>query len=862
MKASVERLRWGLAAAAVLLLIVLAGFVSYGRYRANKIWQGIVKRSGVHITHETDGFTYSQSVQKRTVFTLHAAKAIQHGDGKWTLHDVVVTLYSKTSADEEHIYSSDIEYDENTGVANAVGEVHMDLQAPGALTHGAAGRTQHEAPPQPSNGAASLDGKHPEDASENDHIIHIRTSGLVYMRKLSVAATDQQAEFRYAGMQCTSKGAEFDTSDSQLHLLADVVMTGNVRHAPMTVHAVKADLNREDNTIALLHPVAESQGRTLSATNALLHLRNDGSLEQAEGSGGVVLDAGTRHLTAASFAGTFGKTSLPLTSKLTGDVVLIDSSAVRPMRSQANEVDGTYDAAGNPATILAIGAAQVDFRDRKPGSPDLSRELRGNRILATFQPVSMAGKGHKATSRLNELHAMGSAVARGDSVAGTAAAQKAAAGRAPELKSTEVSADDLRALFVANAVQRPELSQIFGTGHARLLQKAPLGEEQTSSSDTLEAVFSQRNAKTAGGGAALEIASAVQAGNVTIHSTPAVRPGATTAEAPSDASAARAVYDGATSKLTLTGAAHYTQGETSLTAATIAVNQGTGDAEAEGNVLATMANAPDSSSHAATQTPPAQMTHVTADRATLIHASQLAEFFASDARPAKLWQGASQVQAATLLFDQKKRSLSARPAAAGGLVHAVFANASQANGKSAPVSPTKPRPGGDDQVVRVVSAAMDYDDVNREATFSGGVRINGTTAQARSQRGVVFLNPAQPAASATTGAGKSGSGSTAVAGQASPFGGSIRRIVLSGDVRMEQPGRTGTGEQLVYTAADSAYIFTGTAAKPPHIVDAQQGNVTGATLLFHSGDSTIVVSGTVPGEKPSRVRTEAQVKQQ
>ena len=869
MNASVERLRWGLAGAAVLLLVVLAGFIGYGRYKANKIWQGIVgglgnhlAGAGVHITHETDGFTYSQSVQKRTVFTLHAAKAIQHENGKWTLHDVKVTLYSKTSTDEDHIYSNDVEYDENTGVATAVGEVHMDLQAPGALASGAAGRAQQQ-PVKDASPAAGHVGEHPEDAAESDHIIHVRTSGLVYVRKLAVAATDQQVEFRYEGMQCTSKGAEFDTGDSLLHLLADVVMTGNVKHSPMTVHAVKADLDRQANTVALVRPVAESLGRTVSAANAVLHLRNDGSLDQAEGSGGVTMDAGTRHLTAAAFAGTFGKTSLPLTSKLTGNVVLTDSSTVRPLRSQANEVDSKFDAAGNPATILAIGAAQVAFQDRKPGSPDLSRELRGDRILATFLPVTLPGKkgAHKATSRLSELHATGSAVARGDSVATSSGTQKLLAGHAPELKSTEVSADDLRALFDADAAQKPLLRQIFGNGHARLKQKAPQGEEQTSLSETLQAMFSQGSAgsaKTAGGNAPLEIVSAVQSGNVTIHSVPAARPGATTTEAPSDSSAARAVYDGATSKLTLTGAAHYTQGETSLTAAAITVNQRTGDAEAEGTVLATMANAPGSSPHASAQAPEhqeQQMSHVTADHATLLHASQLAEFFGSDARPARVWQGASQVQAATLLFDRTKRSLSARPGSPGGLVHAVFANASQGSGKSVPAGGVKLRTNGNgaDQIVRVVSPAMDYDDVNREATFTGGVRIDGTTGQAQSQRGVVFLNPAK-AAPAQTGAG-----------QVTPFGGSIRRIVLSGDVRIEQPGRTGTGEQLVYTAADSSYIFTGTPAKPPHMVDAQQGNVTGTTLLFHSDDRAIVVGGAAPGEKsekPGRVRTETQVKQQ
>ena len=827
MKASVERLRWGLAGAAVLLLIVLAGFLSYGRYKARKVWQDLVRRSGIHVSHETDGFTYSQSMQGRTVFTLHAAKAVDHGDGTLTLHDVQVTLYSKTSSDEDHIQSSEVEYNQKTKVATAAGEVHMDLQAPGGLSSHAA------------TGAAS--------EPEGQRVIHIKTSGLVYVSKLEVAATDQPVEFRYEGMQCTSKGAEFDSGESRLHLLADVVITGNVHHAPMVVHAGRADLDRQTNTVLLQHPVAQSEGRTATAASAVLHLRKDGSLERAEGGGGVSMDAGTRHLKAVAFAGTFGLTSLPVTSKLTGSVELTDTSAVRPLHALANEVDSSFDARGNATSVLGIGAAQVAFSDRKAGSPDLAREMRGDHVLATFKPVSLPGA-HKSVSRLSEIHATGAAMARGESVA------KATATQAAGLKSTQVFADDLRAVFDAEAMPNSQLRQVFGNGHTRLKQDAPLGEQQTSSGDTLEVEFAA-GARSKTGDAGLEIASATQVGNVTIHSVPAARPGSAKAEVASDAGAARAVYDGASSRLTLTGSAHYAQGETSLTAETIGVNQHSGDADAQGHVLATMASAPaDAKSAPARPGVEQQMTHVSAERATMAHASQVAVFFGTDAHPARLWQGASQVQAASLTFDQKKRTLAARPAVAGGLVHAVFADTSQPRAVGAEKPPAKGLSTGqsDDKIARVVSAAMDYSDLDRMATFTGGVKIDGTSGQARSQRGVVFLNPAQTNATKQSG------------GQPTPFGGSVQKIVLSGDVQMAQPGRTGTGEQLVYTAADSSYVLTGTAAKPPHVVDAQQGNVTGATLLFHSGDNTIIVSGATSGtkqEKPGRVRTETQVKQ-
>jgi lipopolysaccharide export system protein LptA len=287
MKASVERLRWGLAAASLLLLVIVSIFLGYGRYRQLRKWRDTLRHLSLHGPHETTGFTYSSSPKDRTSYKVRAARVIEHGDGTWSMYDVAVTLYSKTSSDEDHIYGSDIEYDQNSGVARALGVVHIDLQIGGAL------KTARPAPPPSS--------VPPEE--EGADVIHVQTSGLVYLHKLGVAATDQPTEFRYQDIQCTSKGAEFDSASSQLHLLADVVLHGMLQNAPFVMHAVKADLDRDQNVINVTHAVGESKGRTLRAESITAHTRKDGSLLDAEASGGVALDAGTRHLTAANYAG-------------------------------------------------------------------------------------------------------------------------------------------------------------------------------------------------------------------------------------------------------------------------------------------------------------------------------------------------------------------------------------------------------------------------------------------------------------------------------------------------------------------------------------------------------------------------------
>ena len=92
------------------------------------------------------------------------------------------------------------------------------------------------------------------------------------------------------------------------------------------------------------------------------------------------------------------------------------------------------------------------------------------------------------------------------------------------------------------------------------------------------------------------------------------------------------------------------------------------------------------------------------------------------------------------------------------------------------------------------------------------------------------------------------------------MGGSVERIVATGHIEMEQPGRRATGEQVVYTASDGMFVLTGTAAVLPKVVDEQRGNVTGTSLRFHTGDDNIVVSNRGESGAGQRVRTETRVK--
>ena len=128
MRNRVERLRVWLLGSAGFLLLVIVAFVGSAHFLARRR-MALPARLGVNIVRETNGFTYSQTVQGKTVFTIHAAKAVEHTDGKIALHDVSILLYGEKQERNDRIYGDEFEYDQKAGVVRATGLVHIDLQA-------------------------------------------------------------------------------------------------------------------------------------------------------------------------------------------------------------------------------------------------------------------------------------------------------------------------------------------------------------------------------------------------------------------------------------------------------------------------------------------------------------------------------------------------------------------------------------------------------------------------------------------------------------------------------------------------------------------------------------------------------------
>ncbi len=120
----------------------------------------------------------------------------------------------------------------------------------------------------------------------------------------------------------------------------------------------------------------------------------------------------------------------------------------------------------------------------------------------------------------------------------------------------------------------------------------------------------------------------------------------------------------------------------------------------------------------------------------------------------RLWQGASQVEAPVLQFEQKDKRLVAGATGQGVAmpVHTVLVNGGAAKAGSA-------KPGveqGKTQVVRVASHELTYSDATRQAEFTGGVQVESADGRMNGQEAVVYLQTAQKAGAANASASEDG----------------------------------------------------------------------------------------------------------
>jgi lipopolysaccharide export system protein LptA len=349
---------------------------------------------------------------------------------------------------------------------------------------------------------------------------------------------------------------------------------------------------------------------------------------------------------------------------------------------------------------------------------------------------------------------------------------------------TTISAGRFEARFAGDS----QIKSLHGEPDAKIVSSRPGEPDRISTSRTLDVAFGRRTRDAAG------IESVLQKGEV--HMVQDKR----------EAFAEQARYTPADETLALNGSPRVSDPGILTTAGTIRFNRPEGEALAENDVKTTYNEVEEQPQGALLGS--GDPIHVTARNMTARRDS------ARYSGGARLWQGANIVQAQVIEFNRDKRSIQAT-GSSGRPVTTVLVQRDR-TGKVTPVN--------------ITSLRLSYNDLDRTIRFEGGVVMKTADGTLTAQRLDAFLVARAQQARGEQPNAKPPSGAS-----------QLDHAVAQGRVDLQQPGRRAQGERLVYTAAESKYVLTGTKSRLPTLADVTHGSVTGDSLTFYSRDDRVVI---------------------
>jgi lipopolysaccharide export system protein LptA len=635
MPVSIPRLRTWFAVLAIAMVMVVAGFYFYARYRVRSAVREIPKKLGVEIQQSTDSFSLSKSEGGRTLFTIKASKAVQYKQGgRATLKDVNIVVYGRKSNRFDQIYGSDFEYDPQTGEVRANGDVHIDLEAnaegPGA---------KDQATPQ-----------------EMKNPIHLKTSGLVFNQKTGLAHTDQAIEFRVPQASGSAMGASYDSKQNLLTLTSNVqiVTTGPT---PTTINAAHGEITNQPRQVTMEEVKLQQETRDIEASKLAMLLSQNNQFEKVIATGDVRLrDTGANGMTVRAPRAdvNMGDKNAVRSATFSGGVQM-EATGDRAMKGNAGKVSLEFGAENRLSRVVASEGVHIV---QQP-DPHLGARNGGSKAGRSQREQSQAVdiEAPMLTLRMKDGKRFDTAETQGPSKITLVSQEAQHAG-----ERTVVSADK----FVADFDKGNRLSEIHGEPNAKVVASAPNEADKTTTSKSLTVQLA-----AAGG-----IAGIVQQGNFEYREPQSAGAKGTGGRL---ATADSARYIPADESFVLTGSPRVRDGGMMLSANSMKINRRTGDASAEGDVKTTYNEIKQEPNGAMLAT--ADPVHVTSRSVTVNRKTGVARYTGG----ARLWQGPNIVEAATIEFDREKRGIVAL--GNGSPVSSVFVQA-DSSGKTTPLTVT------------------------------------------------------------------------------------------------------------------------------------------------------------------------------
>jgi lipopolysaccharide export system protein LptA len=613
--------------------------------------------------------------------------------------------------------------------------------------------------------------------------LHLKTKGLVFNQKTGDAHTKERVDFRGPQASGSAVGMAYAARTSVLTLGSQVEILVE-SNPPTSIKADHGAISKDPHTVVLERARAVSGSEQLEADQETLFLRPDNSVERVLAQGNVrVQYTGER---MAKVRSNQLEVFMGSQSSSESDDASEDREKKHRISVKNAFLSGNvqFETTGSEITQGNSERAAVSFA--KDNSVE-KIHAEGRVKLVQHPPPASAPAGAAANSQEFELTAP---VVDFFLAAGKRFDRAETSGppqiilRSAQQNSAPGSASQQTIItaskFEAKFDDLGQLSSVHGEPETRVVTSASGEADRVSTSHTLDAAF------TPGTG----IQTLSQRGKFAY------------ADGERTAWADQARYTPADQMLLLTGSPRIVDKGMTTIAHTVRINRSTGDGFAEGEVKSTYSDLKPipNGGFLASSSP----IHVTA-RSMTAHRAPAVALYTGDAR---LWQDDNVVLAPSIEFDRDRRAMDASSSAKQAV--STLLVQSEKSGKVT--------------LVRITSQHLTYADNDRKAHFEGDVAASGEDLTITAKQMDVFLL---------------GTNQSTGSRPPTPVG-KLDRIVAWDHVLLTQPGRRGTGDQLIYTAAEDKFVLSG---GPPSIFDAEHGKVTGVSLTMFRRDDRVVAEG-------------------
>jgi lipopolysaccharide export system protein LptA len=762
------------ALCAGLIVLVVAGVYLERSIRRARARHASPSTVPSEVQQQSDNFSYSDVEQGRTIFTVRASHATEFKEqNRALLQDVWITVYGRDGNRNDNIHTRECNYEPLSGGIRCQGEVQIDMQG------------ANPAPGQPAG-----------------QPMQVKTSDLTFNRETGEASTAAPVEFRFSQGKGHGVGVSYSTRDSTVRVSQSVEFDLNASDRagglPVKAMGSSLEIRRNEHVVVLAGPATVRQGdRQLSAGKISIALDGNFRARKAIAEGSPVL-------AGAEGGGKFSLAANRFEASVSPEGWVESAVAEGGVAGSRQTTAGTdhFSAAHVAFAMIPqrnllrdMTASGGVMAQSKQGAD--SRSLKTDSVRIVFSNAPSVGRGPGKPPS--------------PSAAATAGSQRieSAETLAPaviESKSGNETTNLSAKKFVAQFDSSGRLDKLLGHSGVGVRRQVSGGVPQVSSSAEMVATFAQDG----------QWDSLDESGNVHFQ------------QGDRQASSARAKMSRGSGMISLEGSPVLSDGMSRTTAASVAINQQSGELRASGGVISTYF-ASGSNNAVSLGAGPA---HLSADALSGSMSSGQVTYQGH----ARLWQGESVLEAEQIELwrdDQKMQ--------ATGHVVAIFPQAPGSgpsfvtpSGKASTSSSSSSSSGPTLWQIRAPS--LTYWSNEGKAHLEGGVTASSVQGSLESRTLDAFLTtasgsgvpPLRPSA-------ESGGSPKQPAGAGSR---QLSRVLAQGKVVVRQGDRRGAADQAEYTAADEKFVLSG---GQPTLTDADSDTTTGRSLTFFVASDTILI---------------------